>query len=145
MPAKDVYHDHVKQALIADGWNVTHDPFKLIYGPKILYADLGAEHMLAAEKGTRKILVEIKSFIGPSVVNDLEDALGQYILYHDILEDLEPERIPYLAIRQAIFDSLFQEPIGQVLLRRQRFKLLVFDPVKQEVVQWIPSPHTEKS
>jgi hypothetical protein len=139
MPAKDVYHDHVKHALIRDGWTITHDPFKLIYGPKILYADLGAEHMLAAEKQQHKILVEVKSFIGPSVVADLEDALGQYILYHDILADIEPERIPYLAIRQTVFETLFQEPIGQVLLRHQRVKLLVFDPVTQEVVQWIPS------
>ena len=101
--------------------------------------------MFAAEKQERKILVEVKSFIGPSIVADLEDALGQYILYHDILTDIEPERIPYLAIRRAIFDTLFQEPIGEVLLRHQRLKLLVFDAVTQEVVQWIPSPHIELS
>ena len=26
MPAKDIYHDTVKNALIKDGWTITHDP-----------------------------------------------------------------------------------------------------------------------
>ncbi len=29
MPAKDIYHDTVKKALIKDGWKITHDPLKL--------------------------------------------------------------------------------------------------------------------
>jgi len=32
MPAKDVYHEHVKQALIKDDWKITHDPFKIVRG-----------------------------------------------------------------------------------------------------------------
>lgn len=35
--------------------------------------------LLSAEKGTRRIVVEIKSFTGVSDVNDLEQAIGQYI------------------------------------------------------------------
>ena len=27
--ARDLFHDLVKQALISDGWTVTHDPFPL--------------------------------------------------------------------------------------------------------------------
>jgi hypothetical protein len=26
---KDLYHQTVKQALVSDGWNVTHDPYYL--------------------------------------------------------------------------------------------------------------------
>ncbi len=29
MPAKDIYHDVVKQALIKDGWTITDDPLRL--------------------------------------------------------------------------------------------------------------------
>jgi XisH protein len=25
--ARDIYHEHVKEALIKDGWTVTHDPY----------------------------------------------------------------------------------------------------------------------
>lgn len=29
MPVRDRYHDHVKHALIKDGWTITHDPLRL--------------------------------------------------------------------------------------------------------------------
>ncbi|HAX76056.1 MAG TPA: fatty-acid synthase [Cyanobacteria bacterium UBA11372] len=32
MPAKDLYHDTVRTALIKDGWTITDDPFKLRVG-----------------------------------------------------------------------------------------------------------------
>ena len=138
MPARDVYHDRVIHALTADGWKITHDPLRLHWGGKDLYIDLGAERILAAEKAGQKIAVEIKSFLGPSVIADLEQALGQYILYHDLLARIEPERVLYLAIHAAIFHSLFTEPIGEVLLANQRVRLLVFDPHTEEIVQWLP-------
>ncbi len=79
MPAKDLYHDAVVQALIADGWEITHDPLLLSYGGRNLFVDLGAERItVAAERGEQKIAVEIKSFLSPSPVHDLEEAVGQY-------------------------------------------------------------------
>jgi hypothetical protein len=138
MPAKDIYHDTVKNALTKDGWTITHDPLRLQWGPKDLYVDLGAEHLLAAAQGERKIAVEIKSFVGPSLVTDLEHALGQYILYHDIMAHVEPDRVLYLAIRRTIFLDLFAEPIGRVLLDNRRLNLIVFDPRTEVIVQWIP-------
>jgi hypothetical protein len=32
MPAKDVYHDSVKQALINDGWTILKENYELEYG-----------------------------------------------------------------------------------------------------------------
>ena len=66
MPARGLYHDAVKNALAKDGWTVTHDPFHIKVGAKDLFVDLGAEQLLGAEKGDRKIAVEVKSFAGPS-------------------------------------------------------------------------------
>jgi len=79
MPAKDIYHDTVRNALLKDGWTITDDPLRLVYGRQDVFVDLGAEKLIAAEKGSRKIAVEIKSFSGRSEVADLEKALGQYI------------------------------------------------------------------
>lgn len=138
MPARNIYHDTVKQALLQDGWNITHDPLRLEWGKKDLYGDLGAEQLLAAEKEKSKIAVEIKSFVGRSDVADLENALGQYVLYHDILEEVEPERVLYLAIRDVVYEDLFEEPIGKLLLTKRRVKLLVFSPDPAEIVRWIP-------
>lgn len=138
MPAKDIYHDHVKHALLKDGWTITHDPFPMKWGRKDMFVDLGAEKVLAAEKAGKKIAVEVKSFISPSEMHDLHDALGQYILYHDILERTEPERELYLAIREAVFHDLFEEPIGQILIENRRVRLLIFEPESEEIKQWIP-------
>ena len=84
MPAKDIYHDAVKNALVKDGWIVIDDPFKLKLGLRELFVDLGAKKLLSAQKDEQKILVEIKSFTNPSPVADLEQALGQYIIYSNI-------------------------------------------------------------
>jgi hypothetical protein len=139
MPARDRYHDNVKHALLKDGWTITHDPLSLKWGVKDMYVDLGAEQLLAAEKGQRKIAVEIKSFIGPSELDDLEKAVGQYILYHDVLVRVEPDRILYLAVNEERCVDLFEEPIGQLLLDNQRVRLIVFDPQTEEIRKWTPT------
>ncbi|MEY2830752.1 MAG: hypothetical protein RLZZ574_10 [Cyanobacteriota bacterium] len=144
MPAKDIFHDNVKNALIKDGWNITNDPLKLQWGNKDLYVDLGAEKLIAAEKENHKIAVEIKSFVGNSQVADLQQALGQYTLYLDIIEETEPERILYLAIRETTYEDIFIEPIGQILLNKKRLKLIVFDADREEIIQWIPEKNIEK-
>ena len=138
MPKKDIYHDTVKTALLKDGWTITHDPLKLEIGKKELFIDLGAEQLIGAARAEKKIAVEIKSFIGRSDIDDLEKALGQYTLYYDVLEDLEPDRELYLAIKELVFSNLFEEPIGQVLLRKNRLKLIVFNPTQEVISRWIP-------
>ncbi len=138
MPARDRYHDHVRSALLKEGWTITHDPLRLRWGLKDMYVDLGAEQLLAAEKGTRQIAVEIKSFVGLSEMDDLEKAIGQYVVYHDVLLQVEPNRELYLAVNEQTFVNLFEEPIGQLLLANRRVRLLVFDPQTEVIRQWIP-------
>jgi len=105
MPARDFYHGVVKSALIADGWTITDHPLKLHVGKKDLFVDLGAERLLAADKEGRKIAVEVKSFLGASEVADLENALGKYILYREILEETEPDRLIHLAVSVEVTKS----------------------------------------
>jgi hypothetical protein len=47
MPAKDFYHNPVRNALIKDGWTITDDPLIIKRGEGSTYADLGAEEHLA--------------------------------------------------------------------------------------------------
>jgi len=137
MPAKDIYHHTVRTALEKDGWTITNDPLTLEIGDRSLFVDLGAEKILAAEKQGRKIAVEVKSFLNVSPVKDLEEALGQYIVYEDILELSEPERNIYLAVREEVYLDIFSEPLGQVLLRKKRLKLIVFDSSREIIIRWI--------
>lgn len=103
MPAKDLYHETVKIALTKDGWTITDDPLKIEVGRRSIYIDLGARKLLGAEKQGRKIAVEIKSFLAPSPVSELEKALGQYELYSLVLEDEDPERLLNLARARSHF------------------------------------------
>ncbi|MEI6332261.1 MAG: element excision factor XisH family protein [Pseudanabaena sp. ELA645] len=139
MPARDIYHNTVKTALEKDGWTITHDPFPLQIGKKRLSADLGAERLISAEKNLQKIVVEVKSFVGQSDVKDLEQALGQYILYRQILNETKIERDLYLAVSRLTFNSVFTIQLGQMLLTNQIVKLIVFDDESEVIVQWIPN------
>jgi hypothetical protein len=104
-----------------------------------LAIDLGAEQLLAAEKQKHKIAVEIKSFLRDSRIADLEQALGQYTLYSDILKLTDPERELYLALPYSAFSELFEgDRFAQILLDNNRLKLLVFDSQTMEIVQWLP-------
>ena len=133
--ARDIYHDPVKRALQKDGWTITHDPFPLKIGKKRLSADLGAEQLISAETAARKIVVEVKSFVGQSDVKDLEQALGQYVLYRQILNEMSNERILYLAVSQVTFNSVFTIELGQILLKNQIIKLVVFDDEREVIVE----------
>ena len=52
MSAKNIYHDAVVVALIADGWTITHDPLTIKVGDRNLHIDLGAERT-PSEPGRR--------------------------------------------------------------------------------------------
>jgi len=138
MPARDLYHQHVVNALLKDGWSVTDDPLRLRLGKKDMYIDLAAERVVLAEKGTLKIAVEIKSFLGAADLSDLHDALGQFVLYHDVLKELQPDRRLFLAVRDTVFVSVFEVPIGQLLLKNERVQLLVFSAEQEVIIRWIP-------
>src|SRR5918911_5603639 len=98
MPALDQFHSQVRSALVKDGWVITDDPLTLEFDERKLYVDFGAQRLLAAERGTEKIAVEIKAFRSPSPIADLEQTIGQYGLYEDVLQVVEPDRVLYLAI-----------------------------------------------
>jgi hypothetical protein len=138
MPARDIYHDTVKRALVKDGWTITHDPLHLAWGGRDMYVDLGAEQLVAAEKGERKIAVEIKSFVGASEIDDLKQAIGQYVVYRSVLAEVEAERVLYLAVPEGALRNIFEEPIGQLLIRHHLAQVIGFDPRAEVIVAWIP-------
>ena len=119
MPARDYYHDIVKKALQKDGWTITHDPYRIrLARRKNLFVDLGAERLIAAEK-------------------DLEEAVGQFVLYEHLLTRYEPERKLYLAVPEDVRQSIFEEEAGQVLIEDKIIRLFSFNVNQAEVVVWI--------
>lgn len=50
MPRLDTYHNVVRVALVKDGWTITDDPLVIQFEDLTMYADLGAEKIIAAQK-----------------------------------------------------------------------------------------------
>ncbi len=137
MPARDVYHNAVKTALIKDGWTITADPYVITYEDTQLFADLAAERTLAAERNGQKIVVEVKSFLGRSPINDFENALGQYILYRNLIAITEPEYELYLAINDITYEKFFKRKAIQIVVEQNKIILIVVDMNSEVIVQWI--------
>ena len=138
MPAKDIYHETVRNALIKDGWTITHDPLRIrLARGKNLFVDLGAERLLGAERGSEKIAVEVKSFVGASDMRDLEEAVGQFVLYVSLLKRYYPEYTLYLAVTENTRKVVFEEEAGQTMIEDGIICLLTFDPAQEVIVRWI--------
>src|SRR5919201_1709994 len=97
MTARNIHHEAVIQALRTDGWTITHDPLLIPYGDRRLFIDLGAERVtIGAERGNERIAVEIASFVADSPVRDLQEAVGQFVVYRALQARTEPDRAIYL-------------------------------------------------
>jgi XisH protein len=106
MSRKDRFHQAVKNALIKDGWTITHDFLPLKIGTLNLEVDLGAEKLVVAERENQKIAVEVKSFLRASKITDFYQAFGQFFPYKVALEELEPDRTLYLAIPDPTYQGI---------------------------------------
>ena len=56
---------------------------------------------MLAEREGKKIVVEVKSFTGASFMRNLEEAVGQYIIYRNLLTVTDADCDLYLEIGRA--------------------------------------------
>lgn len=137
MARKDYYHEIVKVALIKEDWKITHDPLDLSIGEVDLWADLGAERIIGAEREEEKIAIEIKSFLSQSPVSEFHKALGQYENYRLSLSELDPYRKLFLAIPIEAWEDFFQRPFIKKVIQKYQIELIIFSPTQQNIVSWI--------
>ena len=121
MPTQDLYHDVVRNALRKDGWRITHTALQL-----------------KAEKDERKIAVAVNSFVGRSNLADVTQTFGQLALSRSRLQTMAPDRVLYLAVRQATYSACFAGAEGELFLEKEHMQLIVFDPGAETIVQWVP-------
>ena len=137
MSARDFFHKEVKNALIKDGWSITHDPLSVSFGRLDMSIDLGAEQLIGAQKDNQKIAVEIKSFLPKSsAISEFHTALGQFINYREALKQKEPDRILYLAVPLISYNSFFQLEFTQLMLNKNQVKLIIYNPDKEVITEW---------
>jgi hypothetical protein len=143
MPARDAHHSRVRRALVKDGWVITHDPYRLVWGLETIYLDLGAEEVVTAEKDGRRIGVEIKSMGGRSPITEFERALGQYLIYRSVLARIDPEARLYLAVPADRYVDVFNTSLGRLVSADYRINYVLYNPRREVIHQWIESTNTE--
>jgi len=136
MSRRDDLHFFLRRTLEKDGWTITDDPLVLLLERTLLKADLGAEKFFSAEKENRKITVEVKDFDTPSVISELEKTMGPLQLYQWALEEQEPDRQLFFAVSQSVYLKHFQKPIFQLVIRRNKINLLIYEPIDEVIIQW---------
>ena len=135
--ARDLFHNTVKDALIQEGWQITHDPFPVNYGDVQMQIDLGAERIIAATKDQETIAVEVKSFINPSAISEFHTAVGQYLNYRRALRSQEPLRILYLAVPSQTYEEFFRLRFIEEGVREYQISLVIYDIEDRRILQWI--------
>lgn len=135
--ARDTFHQAVRVALEKAGWNITHDPFAFEFGETNFEIDLGAESLIAAEKETELIAVEVKSFLSKSALFDFHLAMGQFLNYRFALEQTAPKRKLFLAIPEDAYFDFFQRPFVQKILTHHSVALIVYNAESEVILLWL--------
>jgi XisH protein len=104
--ARDLFHSVVKDALIKEGWQITHDPFPVDYGDVQMQIDLGAEQLIAATKDRETIAVEVKNFINPSAISEFHIAVTAPVTYK-----ANPESLVFRDFQSQICTTPGTEPL----------------------------------
>ena len=135
--ARDKFHEEVRSAVEAEGWIVTDDPLSFKIGKVQVQMDLGAERLIAAERGNEKVAIEIKTFSNLSFITAFYEAVGKYVIYRNVLKIRDPERVLYLAIPEVIYKRFFEEVIVQKVMEDENFKMVIYNQHTKAISQWI--------
>ena len=137
MARRDIYHELVKTALINDGWEITDDPYQIKVGGIYQEIDLGAEKLIAAERESEKIAIEVKSFVDKSHLTSFHEALGKFRNYRRALRKKEPERVLFLAVPENVYNKFFQKPFIQEAVIEEELRLIIYSIQEENIVSWI--------
>lgn len=70
------------------------------------------------------------------MINDFHEAMGQAWNYKVVLEEIEPNRILYLAIPEDIYEDFFTRRLAKMSVTRMQLNLLIFNPIRKEIITW---------
>ena len=111
-------------------------PLRVRFGTAVLSIDLGAELVIAAERGTSKIAVEVKSFTSDSMLSEFHTALGQYLNYRKALQYQEPDRILYLAAPSETVDKMLENSLVVEQISEFGLRIVSYDPEQEVIKEW---------
>jgi XisH protein len=98
---------------------------------------LEAEALFVAEREGEKIAIEIKSFQGQSLVQNLHEAFGKYRLYLYALQNERPDLVLFLAVPIETYNTFFQKEFVQFVIKQDKVNILTYNTDNQTIVSWI--------
>lgn len=123
--------------MIKDGWTITDDPLRLLTKEEGgIVTDLGAEKMIIAEKELKRIAVEVKNFINPSLVHEFMKSTGQYVSYETVVLKKHINRQMFLAMPYYVFDKLKKFDFVNDIIERFHIKLILYNPITETIEEW---------
>lgn len=138
MPQLDHCHDQVVRALQKVGWDVGENPYILpVEGRRRpLQIDIYA-HRTMNSHPEMIIIVEVKCFGDErSELNDLYTAIGQYIVYRNLLRQRNITDDLYLAIPLHAYEGVFRQ-VATPIMDEIQLKMIVVNLDKEEIEQWL--------
>jgi hypothetical protein len=130
MPAIDKCHDQFVRAMQKDGWKVELQPYTIVVKGRRFYIDVRLR-----KNRNWIIVVEVKCFSGDELL-ELYIAIGQYLLYRSMLEQLGIQRPLYLAVPKTAYSGILKD-IAMPLISSLRINLIVVDMKKEKVEEWL--------
>ncbi len=135
--ARDLFHNIVKEALIKEGWTITHDPYPLHSRKEGgLSTDIGAEKVILAENNLKKIAVEVKSFVHMSILHEFLKASGQYLSYSKIIIKNDPNRLLYVAMPTFVYYRIIKYGWVQEVMEDLNMKVILYNTEKIIIEEW---------
>lgn len=137
MPNIDHYHIIVLRCLENAGWSIVKEQEYISIGTqdntnRRLYIDIKARR-----NDDQLVLIEVKG-LERSPVHELMELLGQYLIYQIALDYLSIEIPLYIAIPEIAYQNIIQHVLGQEMLSRYSVPFLIFDPIQEEIIEWLP-------
>ena len=139
MPAHDVFHAAVKEGLIKEGWTITDDPLIIEFGgQRPVHRPGCGEGSSPPRRGSERIAVEVKSFLGPSLVTRFSHGPGAILELPACLgrQGSRSRPLPGGAGTD-LFRVLYAPARHKTRSSVMRVHLIVYDPESEALVQWI--------
>ena len=82
-------------------------------------------------------MLKLRALLGDRALYDFHGALGQYIVYRNLIQLTAPEYRLYLVIDDIVYQDFFRRKSIQVITNENQVLLMVVEMAKEEIMQWI--------
>jgi hypothetical protein len=136
MAAVDKCHQQIVRALEKDGWTVAAQSPRFVVDSRLIIIDIQAERKSNGLK-VPLMFVEVKCLSDRSAATTaIYVALGQYIVYRALLQELNELSPLYLAVPKAEFEEIGDVSIMRAVLDNS-VRMVIVDLDEERIERWI--------